>query len=139
LTPEVSGIIILITPDNCGVYNNMKKKILIIDKDKEFISELTDVLEGYIIYEASKGSDAQKILKSLESLDMVIANLILKDNIDGLTLIRKVQNKFPNIKTVLMSVCCLTKKQISILSIDHYFEMPFDPDKFKNIINKLFK
>lgn len=81
----------------------MRKKVLIVDNDEKTIIHVKNNLElaGYSIKSADNAKLALSIL-SKERFDLVITEIIMPD-MDGVELIIKINRKFKNIKTIVMT------------------------------------
>jgi len=81
----------------------MNNYILVIDDDASFRSYLTKMLtkKGYFVEAHSDGINALDGINCL-SPDIVITDIIMPD-IDGLEVIRRIKEKFPEIKIIAIS------------------------------------
>jgi YesN/AraC family two-component response regulator len=116
----------------------MAEKILIVDDDADFREELRDYLEGYEVVEASCGREALRLLSraneiSLELLDVNMPGLC------GTEVLREIKRTDPNLGIIILTG--YSSKDVAIEALkghaDDYIEKPLDPEKIKEIINRV--
>jgi DNA-binding NtrC family response regulator len=82
----------------------MKKRILIIDDDQNILDVMSGYLEVITEYEVSTTVSAKEGLKILENehFDLLITDILMPE-LNGLELITKVQEKWPDLKILACS------------------------------------
>ena len=119
-----------------------RKKILIVDDDKEMrqaIRRLLTVAGNYEINEAKDGCDAEEQLKNF-SPNLVILDIKMPGK-DGYEICSNIRSNInmKNVKIIGLSGISggIGAAFMEALGADYYFEKPFDNNIFKNKIFKL--
>ncbi|MBU1852962.1 MAG: response regulator [Candidatus Omnitrophica bacterium] len=81
----------------------MKKKILIVDDEKDITLTLKELFlsKGYDALVAFTGKEAERLLNQ-KGLDLILLDIQMPD-INGVEILRQVKKKFPEIKTVVLT------------------------------------
>ncbi|MFA5117736.1 MAG: response regulator [Candidatus Omnitrophota bacterium] len=116
----------------------MTDKILIVDDDAEFRSELKDYLDDYEVVEASGGSEALQLLKKAHQVGLVILDVMMP-GLSGMDVLREIKNADPDISIVILTG--YSSKDVAIEALkahaDDYIEKPLDIHKIKEIVDRL--
>ena len=122
----------------------MKEKILIIDDDREYISQVAEVLEeeeGYSVGFTTNGYDAFNLL-SVVKYDLIILDINMP-RINGLDVLKELkETKTTKLIPVLMSTgdsSVDAVKNAILLGADDYIVKPLDVDMFLDKIYVLLK
>ena len=112
--------------------------ILVIDDEKNMLLIIEKILNAYDLKVITAGSEKQalSILKTGKVFHLVISDLMLQEA-DGISLLGKIKKKLPKIKTILMSVCNLTKNRIAASGVDYFLQKPFDLDELIKSVKKV--
>ena len=118
----------------------MKKRILIADDERPLLYSLKALIEmlddEFEVYAANNGRQALELLKGLD-IDLLITDMYM-DGLDGLELIREVQNKYYSIKIVAMSGAGDHYLNIAkTLGASDVLHKPFETDELTSAINKV--
>lgn len=118
----------------------MAKKILIVDDDLEFRSELKDYLDGYEVTEASNGREALNILSRANEIGLVILDVMMP-GLNGLEVLCEIKKNDPGLGIIILTGH--SSKDVAIEALkgraDDYIEKPLDIDKIQSIIERVFK
>ena len=121
----------------------MKEKILIIDDDREYISQLAEVLEeeGYQVGFTTSGLSAFNMLDSI-NYDLIILDINMP-RMNGMEVLSELKStKTTRLTPVLMSTgdsSADSVKQAVQLGADDYIIKPIDVDLFLDKIYVLMK
>lgn len=118
-----------------------RRQIMIVDDDYRMVVEILKALGNRDQFEVrgfTNGADARAALHE-NTFDLIIADWKIPD-VDGLTLIRKAQERSAHTATVLMSAYNLaeTKETHPAFTAHHYLEKPFTLDELNNLIDSIF-
>jgi two-component system response regulator YesN len=113
-------------------------KILIVDDDEDFRSEIRDFLEEYDVIEASNGDKALGLLKRPNDIDLVILDVKMP-GLSGTTILKKIKDMLPDIGVIILTG--YGSKDIAIEALrgksDDYIEKPVDIENIKVIIERV--
>lgn len=116
----------------------MAEKILLVDDDRDFRTEMKYCLEDYEIIEAGNGQEALEILKKPHEIDLVILDVMMP-GLNGTEVLREVKKLSPEMATIILTG--YSSKNIAIEALkgkaDDYLEKPFDPEKTREVIEGL--
>jgi CheY-like chemotaxis protein len=110
--------------------NNLERRLIEFVLKKAFDGQVSVLL-------ACDGHEALKII-SKSNIDMVITDLVMP-NVEGIELIRKIRNNYPDIQNILAIsgknpyYLYLAKK----IGVQGIFTKPLDKDKFIQTIRKI--
>jgi two-component SAPR family response regulator len=111
------------------------KKVLIVGSDLKDIQELGYFIKSDFEVSSSCLEEGALGLCLAENFDLIIINYSLNDA-RYITLIKKVKEVQPDIKTILISGCKIPDEgKIRRLGIDAFIEKPFKMDFLKDVIN----
>ncbi len=95
----------------------MHPKILLVDDDKQFINDLTVLLENdYSVIFAQNEKDALHKLEE-ESPDVVLLDLMFNDRVNGLDILRKMLSKDLNLPVIMMTDYASVETAIEAIKI----------------------
>jgi two-component system, response regulator YesN len=114
------------------------EKILIVDDDAVFRSELNTALDGYDVIEASNGKDAIQLLRKPNEIDLVLLDVMMP-GLSGTEILREMKKLSPHLGIIILTG--YSSKDIAIDALkghaDEYIEKPLDIDRTKEIIERL--
>jgi two-component system, response regulator PdtaR len=84
---------------------NRAVTVLVVEDEAMMRAKLTEELQdaGYLVVEASDGTEAVEILTVRRDIKIVISDVRMPGPIDGVELSRRVRSDYPGIKVVLSS------------------------------------
>jgi two-component system response regulator YesN len=116
----------------------MPDKILVVDDDAEFRSELKDYLEDYEILEASDGREALRLLSRANEIGVVILDVNMP-GLSGTDCLKEIKRTDPNLGIIILTGH--SSKDVAIEALkghaDDYIEKPLDIPNIKQAIEKL--
>lgn len=116
----------------------MKKRILIIDDETPIQESLSGILEdeGFDTVCASSAEDGIKLLHE-ENIDLLLLDIWLGDNMDGMTALGKIKDSFPHTPVVMISGhgTIETAVQATRKGAFDFIEKPLSYDKIILAIN----
>jgi CheY-like chemotaxis protein len=88
-----------------GSEHENKVTVLVVEDEAMMRTKLAEELEdaGYLVVEASNGTEAIEILIVRQDVKIVISDVRMPGPIDGVELCRRVRSGYPGIKVVLSS------------------------------------
>ncbi len=111
-------------------------KLLVVDDDfniqRLYKEELEE--EGYEVTIASTGKEALEIFER-ENFDVITLDILMPD-IDGISLLRKMKEKRPNIP-IIMSTAYDYRDDFAVWASEAYIVKSSDLSELKNTIKKL--
>lgn len=116
----------------------MPNKILLVDDDREFRSELRECLEEYDVAEAGNGEDAIRILKKPNDIDLVVLDVRMP-GMSGTDVLKEIKEIAPDTGVIMLTGNSSEDVAIEALKghADDYVEKPFNIEKVKEIIANL--
>ena len=114
----------------------MKKKILIVDDDKQVLKSLEIVLsrEGYTVETTANGEKAIEIIES-ENFHLALVDIIIPIT-DGLRILKKISKISPG--TILFILTgyptTLSRKKAKKLGVQEYIVKPCETDELLTLI-----
>jgi len=120
---------------------SVKKKVLVIDYDQNFINTIKQILpeSKFDIAFAADGETAKKILSS-QSYDLMITEAMLP-RLHGFNLSLEVANQFPDLKIVIVSGVYkgldYRHQAITQYKANDFFEKPLNVNRFKERVYAL--
>lgn len=116
----------------------MSDKILLVDDDKDFRTEMRYFLEDYEVTEASNGGEALGILKRPNEIDLIILDVVMP-GLNGTEVLREMKKIAPDVGVIILTG--FSSKSVAIDALkgkaDEYIEKPIDPERTKEIIELL--
>ena len=115
------------------------EKILIVEDDNIVRENLVELLklEGYETYSANDGLQALKLLKKLQSIDLIISDIMMP-NVDGYELYYILQQKEMGFHIPFIFLTAKTNKEAirtgMNLGVDDYIVKPFSIDDILNSV-----
>jgi two-component system, OmpR family, phosphate regulon sensor histidine kinase PhoR len=117
----------------------MTARILVVDDESGIRSGVCEILalEGYAVDAADCGRAAQELLSNAE-YDVVLIDYRLPD-IDGLTLLQSIRQKFPELMTCMITAYANIETAIFATrqGVDFFLPKPFSPDDLLSVIDNL--
>jgi len=116
----------------------MPSKILLVDDDTIFRSELKEALGEYTIVEAPNGEEALKLLKKPNDIDLVILDVKMP-GVSGTEVLRQIKDISPKLGIIILTGFSSEAVAVEALRghADDYIEKPVDIHKTKEIIERL--
>jgi two-component system, response regulator PdtaR len=86
-------------------HENKAVTVLVVEDEAMMRTKLAEELQdaGYLVVEASDGTEAVEILRVRRDVKIVISDVRMPGPIDGVELCRRVRSGYPGIKVVLSS------------------------------------
>ena len=110
----------------------MARKILVVDDEEGIRRELAFILEdeGYIAITAGSGSEALAKLEE-HDFDIVITDLMLLPDLDGMEVLRRVKESRPGTVVVMITARGSEEKAVEAMKLgaDDYYPKPFEPEE----------
>lgn len=118
----------------------MKKRIFVIDDDPYILDAIRFTLEdaGYAVSASEQGSDAEKLMKSKDSLpDLIIMDALLSGK-DGRTICKKLKNhkRTRHIPVIIISARPDTDSSARQAGAEDFLAKPFDIDELLLLVKK---
>ena len=115
----------------------MKKKILVVDDEKNIRILLTEELtdEGYDVVLAKNGAEALEMIRS-EKPDLVTLDIKMPGE-DGLSILRKIRETEYDLPVIICSAYSVYKSEFSAVAADHYVVKSSNFDELKNKIKEI--
>ncbi len=80
----------------------MKKKILVVDDDKDFLDSICNILDNdYVCLKAGKDSECFELLK--EYPDLILQDVEINSLMDGINIVKKVKEHNPDIPVIMLT------------------------------------
>jgi DNA-binding NtrC family response regulator len=121
--------------------STMKRHLLIVDDEAMCRGPIAEILRlsGYIVEEASSGKEALKILEKKE-FNVIITD-VLMPGMNGIELIRAVQDLSPATETIVLSAhgTEATKDKLGRMGIFGYLEKPVLADSLAAMVKNAMK
>ena len=115
-----------------------QSNILIVEDDAGLREALSDTLElgGYKIIAADCAEQAMIKLSS-EKVDLVVSDIQMGE-MSGLTLLRSIKNKFPNMPVLLMTAYATIDDAVQAMrdGATDYLSKPFSPEVLLNLVGR---
>ena len=113
--------------------------ILIVDNDKIYQSVVEGVLlcENYKIQIVSYGEEAVKLIKNGSQFDLVILDIMMRDERDGVDTLIAIKTLNPLIKVIMLTVLDDLDLAVELINIGAYYyfvKERLDIHKFRNIV-----
>lgn len=125
------------------------KKIMIIDDDPDYLSQMVMVIEkfGFDVVTADSQKEGEELLENVKP-DLAIVDLMMENRDSGFILSYKLKKKYPETPVILASaVTAETGMNFNIetmddkrwIKADKFLEKGIRPDQLEREINKLLK
>lgn len=115
----------------------MQERLLIVDDEQGMRNLLSIMLrkQGYLVHLASSGEEALEKLSN-DVYDLIISDISMP-GIDGIGVLRRVQELVPEVPTIIITAYASTESAIEALKLGayDYIVKPFDVEEFKIIIS----
>jgi len=125
---------------------SVKKRILIVDDDRDFVESNKDLLEanGYAVLSAHDGASGLALAKK-ERPDLMILDVMMATNTEGFEVSRKIPES-PELKNMPVIMVTGIRKEMHLpfafepddtwLPVDSLFEKPIEPATLLEEIKK---
>jgi len=112
----------------------MTSKILIVDDDRIFRSELRDALDGYEVIEASSGEEALAALRRAKEIGLVLLDVQMY-GLNGIDILEKIKKTDPHLHVAIMTGHGSKDVAIDALKAraDDFLEKPIAPKELINM------
>ena len=118
-----------------------KGKILVIEDHTNTLESICDFLEqkGYEALPASHGKEGLQILSGI-NVDIILTDLVMPE-IDGMEVLKRVKNKYPDIPVILITAYATVENAIAAMKEGafDYLPKPVDLKRLTTIIEKAFQ
>jgi len=129
--------------------SNLKKTILIVDDDIDYLFQLKIQVEkfGFNVVVAESQKEAENLLSSLKP-DLAILDLMMENDDSGFILCYKMKRKYPDVPIIIatavaaetgMTFGISTEQERKWIRADLYLEKGIRPDQLHKEILKLLK
>jgi len=117
--------------------DHVKKKILVVDDEKNIRLLLQDELEdeGYDVILADRGETAIQMIKE-DKPDLVTLDIKMPGE-DGLTVLRKIREIEYDLPVIICSAYSVYKSDFSAVAADYYVVKSSNFDELKNKIKEI--
>ncbi|MBT4165984.1 response regulator [archaeon] len=114
----------------------MKKKVLIIDDDKEDLGTMKSILEkeGCEVSSASDGAKALEILKE-DGFSLVLIDIKMP-TLSGYDLLRLLRERL-NHKVKMIYVSIVPEQEVDMDDVDGFVQKPFSPETLLNKVKEV--
>jgi two-component system, cell cycle sensor histidine kinase and response regulator CckA len=116
------------------------EKILILD-DETIQLEIADSLFTELNYKVRTQSDPEKIYKDIDDFrpDIVILDMILTENLDGLDVYRKIKEKHKDMKVMIISGYSESERVVEAISlgVKRFVKKPFTIEEIGSAIREI--
>ncbi len=117
----------------------MEKCRVLVVEDDDVQRELLKTILEEAGYDALSASSAEKALRLLsEKRPLVVITDVRLPGLDGLSLLRKIKESYPEIEVIVVTAFSNVEDAVSAIKEGafHYITKPFDPDILINLIDK---
>ena len=118
----------------------MAYNILLVDDDREFREEFSDLLYDYRVIEASNGEEALATLSRPNEIDLVVLDVIMP-GLKGTEVLKRMKAMYPDLSVVILTGHGSKATVIEALKgkADDYIEKPVDIHRARDIIEQLIR
>ena len=118
----------------------MAYNILLVDDDREFRDEFSDLLYDYRVIQASNGEEALAVLSRPNEIDVVILDVIMP-GLKGTEVLKRIKAMDPDLGVIILTGFGTKATVIEALKgkADDYIEKPVDIPRAREIIKRLIK
>jgi PAS domain S-box-containing protein len=116
--------------------------VLVVDDDLSVVASLADLLraEHCQVYAACRPSDALRLVRDIEQLDLVISDVVM-DEMDGCELYRRVKTQRPELPVILTTAYYYDRdhviKRSRLAGLEHaIFKKPINPARLRELMLK---
>lgn len=118
----------------------MPYKILLVDDDRIFREEFTELFDDYEIIPASNGQEALQILDKPHEIDLVILDVFMP-GMKGTQVLQQIRRTTPDMGIIILTG--YSSKDVAVEALkghaDDYLEKPIDIEKTHKVIDNLLK
>lgn len=123
-----------------STYKRYRKRILLVDDDKNFSEYLKDLIEsfsqmGHEIFMANNSVDGIKMFK-LRQPDFVLIDIVMPemDGFELLSEIKKISGKGEEIKYIAVSGAGVERDKVIAGGFDDYLKKPIDIERLTELV-----
>lgn len=118
----------------------MAYSLLIIDDDRIFCEELSEILSDYTSRFVLSPSEALEYLKRPNDIDLILLDIRLPE-MKGTEFLKILKARYPDILIIIMTSYFSKESLITALRnrADDFIEKPFDIEELKRMIDRLLK
>jgi YesN/AraC family two-component response regulator len=117
----------------------MSYTLFIIDDDKAFCEEFSDVFYEYNVIKAFTSAEAFDILRQPSEIDLIMLDERLPNNKKGTIILHEMKKITPSIPIIILTGH--SDKEVAIRALqghaDDYIEKPMDIEKMKSVVERL--
>lgn len=126
-------------PSSEPVNSSSPKTVMVVEDEILIRLALADAIieAGYRVFQAANADEAMVILQSRETVHLVITDVRMPGSMDGLDLMVQLRDKWPKIKTILVSGHLSERLMTEIA--DSAFVKPYQHSIVIQCIDKLLK
>lgn len=128
---------------------NINKKILVVDDDSDYLSQLKFQIEkfGFDVITADSQKEGAEIIEN-QRPDLAIIDLMMENMDSGFILAHKIKQKYPDLPIIIATAVTVetgmvfgieSEEDKSWIKADLYLEKGIRPDQLHREINKLLK
>jgi CheY-like chemotaxis protein len=119
------------------------KKILLVEDDgvqQVIMERFINKLGHTVLATVSEGSAAVQSALKLKGVDLIIMDIRLSDDVDGIDAMKEIRKK-SNVKVIYVTgnTESSTKTRASETNFEAFIEKPITPEKLEEAISKAFK
>ncbi|NBC27685.1 MAG: response regulator [Bacteroidetes bacterium] len=125
------------------VLDNIGKKILIVEDDgiQQIIMErLAARLGLHVVDVVSKGSDAVRSVKDVPNIDLIMMDVRLGDDVDGIEAMTRIRQNSSSIKVIYVTGNSESETKNRAYQTDYeaFLEKPVTEEKLRSAVSKAF-
>ena len=112
-------------------------KVLVVDDEKQICKNVEKILLKHN-YEVALAASAQEALDKMaeESFSLLLSDIVMPE-IDGLELLKRVRNQWPQTKAIMMTAYASTDTAVKAIRLgaSDYVCKPFTPDELRSTVD----
>lgn len=122
---------------------NNPKKILLVEDDgvqQVIMERFINKLGHTVLATVSEGSAAVQSALKLKGVDLIIMDIRLSDNVDGIAAMKEIRKK-SNVKVIYVTgnTEATTRERAGETKFEAFIEKPITPEKLESAISQAFK
>lgn len=123
--------------------SNNPKKILLVEDDgvqQVIMERFINKLGHTVLATVSEGSAAVQSALKLKGVDLIIMDIRLSDNVDGIAAMKEIQKK-SDVKVIYVTgnTESATRERAGETKFEAFIEKPITPEKLESAISQAFK
>jgi two-component system, OmpR family, response regulator CiaR len=115
-----------------------KKKILVIDNDKDILTSIKNVLEEKFFVKTANESEDGIFEARFTEFDLVLIDLHMGSNLSGYDILKRLKKEAKG-KPKLVYISVIPKKEINLTGTDGFIQKPFNIKSFLIEVYELLK